>query len=123
MRMAFFKAFGVVVLLLDLPLLTSAIAQISFTLKMPSRQEFKWLVVAAAAWPVGIGLLYLRKWAALYFAVPLFCFGLWFALTSIEPIRFPWNLFYMAEGVSLMLPLIVTIRVWSQLSWGGEWFF
>jgi hypothetical protein len=53
----------------------------------------------------------------------LFGFGLWLFVTSIEPIRFPWNLLYMAEGISLMLPLIVTIRVWSQLSSGRKWFF
>jgi hypothetical protein len=69
-----------------------------------------------------MGLLCLRKWAALYFSIPLFCFGLWLFVTSIERIRFPWNLLYMAEGVSLTLPLMVTIRVWSQLSWGKRFF-
>lgn len=123
MQMALFKALGVVVLLLDLPLLAISLAKMSFTLELPSRNEFRSLVVIGFAWLVGIGLLGLRKWAALYFSVTLFGFGLWLFVTSIEPGRFPWNLFYMAEGISLMLPLIVTIRVWSQLSSGGKWFF
>lgn len=123
MRVAFFKAFGLVILLLDLPLLLGAIAEISFDPKIPPPSQIRWMVAVGFAWIVGLGLLGLRKWAALYASIPLFCFGLWLAVTSIEPIRFPWNLFYVAEGVSLMLPLVVTIRVWSQLSWGGKWFF
>jgi hypothetical protein len=87
------------------------------------RQEFSTLIGLGFVTLVGFGLLFLRKWAAIYFSVPLFCFGAWLALTSIEPIPFPFNLCYMCLGVSLMLPLIVTVRVWSQLSWGGKWFF
>ena len=123
MRAAFFKAFGLVVLLLDLPLLVIAIGGISFDPKIPPPSQIRCTVAVGFAWIVGLGLLGLRKWAALYCSIPLFCFGLWLAVTSIEQIRFPWNLCYMAEGVSLMLPLVVTIRVWSQLSWGGKWFF
>ena len=87
------------------------------------REELRTLIGAGFVTVVGIGLLFLRRWAAIYFSVPLFCFGLWLAVSSIEPIPFPWNLLYMTEGVSLMLPLIVTIRVWPQLSWRGKWFF
>ena len=122
MRMAFFKAFGVVVLLIDLPILAVTIAEISFAPKTPFQNQLRWLVGTAFAWLIGIGLLCLRRWAALYFSISLFCFGMWLFVTSIEPIRFPWNLLYMAEGVSLTLPLMVTIQVWSQLSW-GKWFF
>jgi hypothetical protein len=120
--MAFFRAFGIVVLLIDLPILAVTIAEISFALKV-SQHQLRWLVGTGFAWLVGLGLLGLRKWAALYFSIPLFCFGGWVFVSSIEPIRFPWNLFYMAEGLSLMLRLIVTLRVWSRLSWGGKSFF
>lgn len=123
MRMAFFKAFGVLVLLLDLPVLLTSLAEISSSVQLPSARQARLVIFASLTAVVGIGLLNLRKWAALYFSIPLFCFGLWLSLSFIEPIRFPWNLFYMAEGVSLMLPLVVTIRIWSQLSWGGKWFF
>ena len=87
------------------------------------RQRLSRLVVAGFAYIVGVGLLYLRKWAALYFSVTLFWVGLSWALNAIEEIGFPWNLFWMAHGVSLMLPFYVTIRVWSRLSWGDKWFF
>jgi len=133
MRRVFFKAFGVVTLLFSLPALIvvtllmvpifmALIADVSFS--TPTfRQEFRTLIGLGFLTVVGVGLIFLRKWAAIYFSVPLFCYGFWLALSSIEPIRFPWNLFYVCEGISLMLPLIITIRVWSQLSWGGKWFF
>jgi hypothetical protein len=78
------------------------------------------LVVWGFATIIGAGLVCLRKWAALYFSVPLFCYGLWLALSSVEQFSFPLNLFWMFEGASLMLPLIVTIRVWPLLSWSGK---
>lgn len=122
MRPIFFRAFGVVTLSLSLPILRLLISDVLFITHAP-RQEFRTLIGVAFVTFIGIGLLFLRKWAAIYFSVPLFCYGLWLALTSIEPVPFPWNLLYVCEGISLMLPLGVTIRVWSQLSWGGKWFF
>ena len=114
MRKQFVQAFGILVLLCSVALLILAPPLISRNGWPPSR-----FVVVGFAIVVGVGLLDLRKWAALYFSVPLFWVGLRWALSAVEQIAFPWNLFWMAHGVSLMLPLYVTIRVWSRLSWGG----
>jgi len=122
MRKAFFQAFGIAVIAPALPYLIAA-ACIFWRSDEPLRQRLSRLVVAGFAYIVGVGLLYLRKWAALYFSVTLFWVGLSWALNAIEEIGFPWNLFWMAHGVSLMLPFYVTIRVWSRLSWGDKWFF
>jgi len=81
MRVAFFKAFGLVVLLLDLPFLLIAIVEISFDSRVPSPAQIRWTVAVVCAWIVGLGLVGLRKWAALYCSIPLFCFGLWLAVT------------------------------------------
>lgn len=59
----------------------------------------------------------------LYFSVPLFCYGIWIALTAIPQNPFPFNLMVMAYSFLLMLPLFVTIRIWPQLVWRGRWFF
>jgi hypothetical protein len=72
---------------------------------------------------VGIGLLFFAKMGSSLLFDNAFCFGLWMFLTSIEPIRFPWNLFHMADGISLTLPFFVTVRFWSRLTWDGKWFF
>ena len=120
MRRQYFQAFGILVLAPALPHLLAAAC--SFWRSAEPLQQFNWLVVAWFAVLVGVGLLYLRKWAALYFSIPLFWVGLSWALSAVQEIAFPWNLFGMAHGISLMFPLFVTIRVWSRLSWGDKWF-
>ena len=111
MRVGFFRAYGVLTLLLS----PGAFAM--------SDNDLGRFVLFAAVVVVGWGLIFLRKWAALYFSVPLFCYGVLVILEAIPAIPFPYNLLGMAYGVSLMLPLVVTVRIWRQLVWGGRWFF
>jgi hypothetical protein len=110
MRLGFFKAYGVLTLFLS-----SCAPELS-------DDVFRRFILFAAVMVVGFGLICLRKWAALYFSVPLFCYGVLVVLESIPWIPFPFNLLGMAYGVSLMLPLFVTIRIWPRLVWGGKWF-
>jgi len=117
-----FRAFGVLTLSLDLVLFIVASDALS-TIHSSPQEAVRSLVVFVAVTIVGIGLLFLRKWAAIYFSLPLFVLGGWLAWSSIERVCFPFNLLWMCEGITLMLPLIVTIRIWPQLSWGGKWFF
>jgi hypothetical protein len=85
-------------------------------------QFLRGLFLLGAVEVVGFGLAYLRKWAALYFSIPLFCFGIRLVFVSTYAVVFPLNLIAMLLGVSLMLPLIVTIRLWKQLTWGRRFF-
>jgi hypothetical protein len=111
MRVGFFKAYGVLTLLLS----PGAFAM--------SDNDLGRFVLFAAVSAVGFGLIYLRKWAAIYFSAPLFCYGILIVLEAIPQEPFPFNLLGMAYGASLMLPLVVTIRIWDRLVWGGKWFF
>lgn len=111
MRVGFFRAFGVLTLLLS-PCAFSG-----------RGSDFGAFVLFAAVVVIGVGLIYLRKWAAIYFSVSLFGYGLWMALRGIQEVEFPFNLLVMAYGVSQMLPLFVTIRIWPHLTWRGKWFF
>jgi hypothetical protein len=120
MRPVFFKALGVATLFANALLFPTAIELI---VDQPSDHTYRGLIAFSAVSFVGIGLIFLRKWAALYFSVPLFCFGFSIVLTAIPEVTFPFNLLAMCEGISLMLPLVVTFRVWRQLTWGGKWFF
>ena len=73
---------------------------------------------------VGVGLLYLRKWAAIYFSFLLLAVSIWLILGStISGFLFPWSLFNIALGLMLIFPTIVTIKLWSELRWRGKWFF
>ena len=118
-----FKAFGFLVISLVLSGFSTGLSEILWTTNSSASQQIKMLVAFFAFFVVGIGLIGLRKWAAIYFSVPLLCIGLWVCWVSIEQVPFPWNLVYMFEGASLMLPAVVTVRLWPYLSWGGKWFF
>jgi hypothetical protein len=79
-------------------------------------------VLLLAIMLVAFGLIFRRKWAALYFSLPLCAYGVYEAFTSIEQVTFPLNLLVMLHGISLTLPLVITIRVWKDLTWGRRFF-
>ena len=116
--MKYFAAYGVVTLLLS-PL----VFPISVHTSEPSLALImRGLVLTLATVLVGFGLIFLRKWAALYFSLPLFAYGIAEAFCSIKEVTFPYNLLVMMHGMSLTLPLVVTIRIWKQLTWGRRFF-
>ena len=118
-----FKAFGFLVISLDLLAFSTRLHEILWTVSSSASQQIKMLVAFFAVFIVGVGLIGLRKWAAIYFSVPLLCIGLWVFCDSIDHVPFPSNLVYMSVGVSLVLPVIVTVRLWRYFSWSGKWFF
>ena len=113
----YFRAYGALTLLLG-P------AQLGDTLLRAQTQTqfLRWLFLLTAVEVVGFGLAFLRKWAALYFSIPLFWLGIQQVFISIYAVAFPLNLIAMLLGFSFMLPLIVTIRIWKQLTWGRRFF-
>jgi hypothetical protein len=103
-------------------LLNPAIFADTFVRALTPAQVVRGFVLMAAVEVVGFGLAFLRKWAALYFSIPLFCFGVRQVFVSTYAVAFPLNLIAMLLGVSLTLPLVVTIRMWKQLTWGRTFF-
>src|ERR1700755_2964682 len=97
-----FAAFGVVTLLLSSLLIPCAVF---------STQTLRGFVLSLALVLIGFGLIFRRKWAALYFSLPLCAYGIFEAYSSIEHVIFPLNLLLMLHGISLTLPLVVTIRI------------
>lgn len=79
-------------------------------------------VLLLALMLIGFGLIFRRKWAALYFSLPLCAFGISEAYSAIEHVTFPMNLLAMLHGLSFTLPLVITIRVWKDLTWGTRFF-
>jgi hypothetical protein len=112
MNMNWFRAFGVLVIVVVLPF-------VGFLNSRPTKH----LILLSVLAIVGLGLVNLRKWAALYFSALLLFWGIWMFLDAVKGIQFPWNLFCMVEALSLILPAFVTYRLWSYLSWRGKWFF
>jgi len=113
----YYRAYGALTLLLN-----PAMFADTFFRAHTQTQFLRGFFLFAAVEVVGFGLAFLRKWAALYFSIPLFCFGVRQVFVSTYAVAFPRNLIAMLLGVSLMLPLIVTIRLWKQLTWGRRFF-
>lgn len=117
MNRIYFAIFGALTLFLGPLVLLSTRA------KGPAGTQFlRGLVLLSAVEMLGFGLALQRKWAALYFSIPLFYFGVQKAFVSIYEIAFPLNLLAMLNGISLTLPLVLTIRQWRQLTWGRRFF-
>lgn len=110
------RAFGVAVLIFSVPTFGQYLFKAIVEHKLEPSESTRFLFFTFAT-VVGAGLICLRKWAAVFFSLPMFGYGLWLVLSSVERFPFPLNLFWMCLGGSLTLPLIVTIRIWSQLSW------
>jgi hypothetical protein len=112
-------AFGVLTLVLSPLMLPIKFVHTENPIAMPlSRGEVLFGVMLL----IGFGLIFRRKWAALYFSVPLFAYGISEAYFSIEQVAFPVNLLVMLHGLSLTVPLVVTIRIWKHLTWGSRFF-
>ena len=111
----YFRIFGAFTLLLG-PALFVPDANSSWS------QFFAQSVVLVVIEMVGFGLAFQRRWAALYFSVPLFCYGVLTFFASIRKFEFPVNLFAMIFGYSLTQPLVLTVRQWRQLTWGRRLF-
>src|SRR5678816_2325256 len=105
----YFRAYGALTLLLNPAMFADTLFR-----AQTQTQCLRGLFLMAAVEVVGFGLAFLRRWAALYFSIPLFCFGVRQVFVSTYAVAFPLNLAAMLLGFSLMLPLIVTIRLWKQ---------
>jgi hypothetical protein len=68
-----------------------------------------------SAHAVGIGLVYLRKWAVALFAVSTVTIGLFLIVRSIIETPFPWTLVNIGMGILFCLPTVPAIRSWKQL--------
>jgi len=113
----YFRAYGALTLLLN----PAIFADTFFRAQTPT-QVFRGLFLMAVVEVVGFGLAFLRKWAALYFSIPLFCFGIRQIFVSTYAVPFPLNLFAMLLGLSFTIPLIITFRLWKELTWGCTFF-
>jgi hypothetical protein len=70
---------------------------------------------------VGVGLLFLRKWAAIIFAMALVVFPTWGTVSAIGDAPLGFYLLMLAVGIVLALAITVIVRSWPLLSWRGKW--
>jgi hypothetical protein len=115
MNRYFFAVFGALTVLLG----PAKFVSFETLTRMRALRE---LVLLIAVEAIGFGLAFQRRWAALYFSVPLSYLGVQRALIALHNVSFPLNLLAMLCELLLALPLFLTIRNWRQLTWGGRLF-
>jgi hypothetical protein len=72
---------------------------------------------------IGVGLLFLRKWAAIFFSLALVILPTWFTLDAIGESPAGFFVMMLAVAIVLILPIVIIIRSWGLLSWRGRWLF
>jgi hypothetical protein len=70
---------------------------------------------------IGIGLLSLRKWAAILFSLALVAVPILNTVDTVREGPLAWNLIVFVCSVVFIAPIVIIIRSWSLLSWRGKW--
>jgi hypothetical protein len=72
---------------------------------------------AMTATAIGFGLLYLRKWAAVAYAVASLLLGAYLMASPFRGVPSPWALNNLAIGAALIFSAAVVLRSWPLLTW------
>src|SRR5262249_51980931 len=89
---------------------------------LPKAKLIAALIFAIVTSVVGVGLLLLRKWAAVLFSLALVGFPIWMGIDWFGEV--PVGVYAMLLAVIrvLILPIIIIFRSWRLLSWRGKSF-
>jgi hypothetical protein len=122
METTVFRFFGLATLLFEVVLAyTMYLSRFRFGPLTPAQflRPLTFFFVATAA---GIGLLFVKRWAAIIMSAATSYCGLWLIIGSILYVPFPFNLINIWVGSLLIMPLITTIGYWSSLKPGGKYY-
>jgi hypothetical protein len=64
---------------------------------------------------LGVGLVYMKKWAVALFVLSLSSIGIFVVLRAIFETPFPSALLYIAFGLALCMPFVPALRYWHDL--------
>src|SRR5438128_2396658 len=67
-------------------------------------------IIGSVGTATGVGLLYLRKWAALYFSIATAVYGSWLIVGSVLSVPLPWMLINLALGAGFFVPVVATVK-------------
>jgi hypothetical protein len=117
------RAFGIIIFIYEVFLILVVNVARRRNGPLPARALIPVIGICFTATLVGLGLLLLRKWAALFFCSILVALPIWmaFKLGSSGPLG--WYLVILAVGFFLLIPVGIVIRSWPLLSWHGKWYF
>ena len=76
-------------------------------------------MATAGALPMGVGLLLLRKWAAVLLSVGSICAGLWVIIGSIIYAPSPWLFANFLAALPFFVPAVASYFFRHKLVWKG----
>ena len=114
------RAFGVITFVFEAGLLFVLIGQRSRLGPFPLQFIISISVFFFAATLIGVGLLFLRKWAAIVFSLALVALPIWNTVDTLGKAPFAWNLMVLVCATVLVMPVIIIIRSWPLLSWAAN---
>lgn len=115
-----FKFFGILTFLFEALLIFMLMSPRMGTFN--SQEIVRILTFLILSTSVGVGLLYIRKWAAILFSLSTVAMALWLIIGSVLYVPFAFGLLNISLGILLFFPTVVTIRSWAILSSGGKWY-
>ena len=121
MSAAAIRAFGIITFVFDVLILLAFNRLRLLEGHLPLRAIIAMAVYVFVVALIGIGLLLLRKWAAIVFALALVVFPTWMTIDSIGESPAGFFVMMLTAGIGLILPIIVIVRSWRLLSWRGKW--
>lgn len=79
----------------------------------PNYSPLGWMSIYWAA--LGVGLMYLKKWAVALFVVSMSGIGIFVVVRAIIETPFPWMLINIALGLMFCIPFVPALRCWHEL--------
>jgi hypothetical protein len=64
---------------------------------------------------LGIAVFLLLRWLVVIFAALSTGFGIFYMISSLKVVPFPWELFNIVFALLMILPAFLTFRAWSSL--------
>lgn len=107
---------AMVLLVLVLPAGHSSLHALPFTPAVIGRLLF----FAVALSVLGLGLIGLRKWAALVFSLVALYGSFWAFTGAIHIVPWSWNGIELSWGLFLVSPSVFTVRYWRTLVWRAK---
>lgn len=91
---------------------------LAFTLKPGIHGVADW----TRPWPeftisvlLGVAVFLLFRWLVVVFAIASSGFGIFYIISSMRVVPFPWELFNIAFALMMILPAFLTHRAWRSL--------
>ncbi len=72
--------------------------------------------------PLGLGLLFLRKWAAIILSLFSLAMAAWLSIGSLLYVPFPFMLINILFSLIFLLPSAATLYSWQELIWKGKYY-